>query len=224
MTQDPDTAIVLCDNVKGLGITLDPSHYVYGPHARENYEHIMKYVYHVRLRDTNKNAIAGPRRPRRTGIRPPGKPTPQGSLRSGPVRRHFPPARRRSSRRNAQNAPSSWKACSRIRASNKMTCATACLQAVLLELPEKHCFVSRARPMVGRSTHPWFPCSAWQPAFPGSRVPRGNLRSTAHCSLPTFKTSLAQPRRRFGKTNLLAPPDQSRRKAYVPTRRQNRPE
>jgi len=57
MTQDPDTAIVLCDNVKGLGITLDPSHYVYGPHARENYEHILKYVYHVRLRDTNKSQL-----------------------------------------------------------------------------------------------------------------------------------------------------------------------
>jgi sugar phosphate isomerase/epimerase len=57
MTQDPDTAIVLCDNVKGLGVTLDPSHYVYGPHARDNYEHIMKYVYHVRLRDTNKSSL-----------------------------------------------------------------------------------------------------------------------------------------------------------------------
>jgi len=57
MTQDPDTAIVLCDNVKGLGMTLDPSHYVYGPHARENYEQVMKYVYHVRLRDTNKTQL-----------------------------------------------------------------------------------------------------------------------------------------------------------------------
>jgi sugar phosphate isomerase/epimerase len=57
MTQDPDTAIVLCDNVKGLGLTLDPSHYVYGPHPRENYEHVMKYVYHVRLRDTNKSQL-----------------------------------------------------------------------------------------------------------------------------------------------------------------------
>lgn len=57
MSQDPDTAIVLCDNVKGLGITLDPSHYVYGPHARDNYGHVMKYVYHVRLRDTNKSQL-----------------------------------------------------------------------------------------------------------------------------------------------------------------------
>ena len=32
MTQDPDTAVVLCDNVKRLRLTLDPSHYVAGPH------------------------------------------------------------------------------------------------------------------------------------------------------------------------------------------------
>jgi sugar phosphate isomerase/epimerase len=57
MTQDPNTAIVLCDNVKGLGITLDPSHYVYGPMAGCNYEHLMKYVYHLRLRDSNKTAL-----------------------------------------------------------------------------------------------------------------------------------------------------------------------
>ncbi len=57
MTQDPDTAAVLCDNVKGLGITLDPSHYIYGPQAGANYDNLMKYVYHVRLRDTNKTAL-----------------------------------------------------------------------------------------------------------------------------------------------------------------------
>ncbi|MBN2475597.1 MAG: sugar phosphate isomerase/epimerase [Pirellulales bacterium] len=57
MTQDPDTAIVLCDNVKGLGITLDPSHYIVGPHAGGRYEQIMKYVYHVRLRDTSKDQL-----------------------------------------------------------------------------------------------------------------------------------------------------------------------
>ncbi|HEY4761060.1 MAG TPA: TIM barrel protein [Thermoguttaceae bacterium] len=57
MTQDPDTAIVLCDNVKGLGITLDPSYYVNGPLAGVNYEQVMKYVYHLRLRDTNKSQL-----------------------------------------------------------------------------------------------------------------------------------------------------------------------
>jgi sugar phosphate isomerase/epimerase len=57
MTQDPDTAVVLCDSVKGLGITLDPSHYVCGPHRGNNYEQVMKYTYHVRLRDTSKEQL-----------------------------------------------------------------------------------------------------------------------------------------------------------------------
>ena len=52
MTENPDTAVVLCDNVKGLGVTLDPSHYICGPLRGGNYEQVMKYVYHVRLRDT----------------------------------------------------------------------------------------------------------------------------------------------------------------------------
>lgn len=55
MTQDPDTAVVLCDSVKGLGLTLDPSHYICGPHAGAGFEQVMKYVYHVRLRDTTKD-------------------------------------------------------------------------------------------------------------------------------------------------------------------------
>ncbi|MEN6457486.1 MAG: sugar phosphate isomerase/epimerase [Thermoguttaceae bacterium] len=57
MTENPDTAIVLCDSVKGLGITLDPSHYVYGPRGGVDYDHVMKYVYHVRLRDTSKDQL-----------------------------------------------------------------------------------------------------------------------------------------------------------------------
>ena len=57
MTQDPDTAVVLCDSVKGLGITLDPSHYIFGPHGGGSFERVMKYVYHVRLRDTNKDQL-----------------------------------------------------------------------------------------------------------------------------------------------------------------------
>lgn len=52
MTEDPSTAIVLCDNVKGLSLTLDPSHYVYGPHAGTNYDQVFKYVSHVQLRDS----------------------------------------------------------------------------------------------------------------------------------------------------------------------------
>ena len=57
MSQDPDTAVVLCDSVQGLGISLDPSHYICGPHRGGNFEQVMKYVYHVRLRDTSKDQL-----------------------------------------------------------------------------------------------------------------------------------------------------------------------
>jgi len=53
LSQDPDTVTVLCDNVKGLGLTFDPSHYICGPHANKNVDQLMKYVYHVLLRDTS---------------------------------------------------------------------------------------------------------------------------------------------------------------------------
>ncbi len=57
ITQDPDTAVVLCDNVKGLGLTLDPSHYIYGPHAGGSFDQVIKYVYNVHLRDTTKDKL-----------------------------------------------------------------------------------------------------------------------------------------------------------------------
>ena len=57
ITQDPDTAVVLCDNVQGLGITLDPSHFIYGPHAGGNYDQVMKHVLNVHLRDTTKDKL-----------------------------------------------------------------------------------------------------------------------------------------------------------------------
>jgi len=57
MSQDPNTAVVLCDAVKGLGITLDPSHYVCGPHDNNSFDQVTKYVYHTRLRDTSREAM-----------------------------------------------------------------------------------------------------------------------------------------------------------------------
>jgi len=57
LSEDPDTVTVLCDNVDGLGITLDPSHYIVGPHSAKGYDKILKYVYHVLLRDTSKTDI-----------------------------------------------------------------------------------------------------------------------------------------------------------------------
>ena len=57
MTQDPDTAVVLCDNVKGLRLTLDPSHYITGPHQGGNIDKVMRYVQHVHLRDSTKEKL-----------------------------------------------------------------------------------------------------------------------------------------------------------------------
>jgi sugar phosphate isomerase/epimerase len=55
VSQDPDTALALCKAVKGLGVTLDPSHYVCGPHQGGNYDQLLPYVYHVQLRDSTKD-------------------------------------------------------------------------------------------------------------------------------------------------------------------------
>jgi sugar phosphate isomerase/epimerase len=57
MTHDPNTAKVLCDNVKGLCLSLDPSHYHYGQMAGAKYDHLFPYVCHTQLRDTNKKNL-----------------------------------------------------------------------------------------------------------------------------------------------------------------------
>lgn len=57
MTQDPNTAAVLCDTVKGLAITLDPSHFIYGSKKSVSYEPILKHVCHVQLRDTRPDKL-----------------------------------------------------------------------------------------------------------------------------------------------------------------------
>jgi sugar phosphate isomerase/epimerase len=55
ISQDPDTAVVLCQQVKGLGITLDPSPFVCGPLKNGNYANVFKHVVNVHLRDTSKD-------------------------------------------------------------------------------------------------------------------------------------------------------------------------
>jgi sugar phosphate isomerase/epimerase len=57
LSEDPDTVMVLCDNVEGLGLTLDPSHFVCGPHRNKNSDKLNKYVYHVHLRDSTKDKL-----------------------------------------------------------------------------------------------------------------------------------------------------------------------
>lgn len=57
LSEDPDTVVVLCDNVKGLGVTLDPSHYICQPNTGRNYDKLFKYTYNVHLRDTSKEEL-----------------------------------------------------------------------------------------------------------------------------------------------------------------------
>src|SRR5262245_57387623 len=52
LAQDPATAVALCKAVPDLGITLDPSHYVNGPHQNREYGEVFPYVQHVHLRDS----------------------------------------------------------------------------------------------------------------------------------------------------------------------------
>lgn len=57
LSEDPDTVKVLCDNVRGLGLTFDPSHYYCGQYRNKNTEKIMPYVFHVHLRDSKKDQL-----------------------------------------------------------------------------------------------------------------------------------------------------------------------
>mgnify|MGYP003577684909 CR=1 FL=1 len=57
LTEDPHTAVELCQSVKGLGLTLDPSYYVCGPHRDQSFDQVFPYVYHVHLRDTTPEQV-----------------------------------------------------------------------------------------------------------------------------------------------------------------------
>jgi sugar phosphate isomerase/epimerase len=52
LTADPRIALELCQSVPGLGLTLDPSHYLQGPHANADYDLLFPFVQNVHLRDT----------------------------------------------------------------------------------------------------------------------------------------------------------------------------
>ena len=54
VTEFPAAARELCERVPGLGLTLDPSHYINGPHQGGSYDELFPFVRHVQLRDTGK--------------------------------------------------------------------------------------------------------------------------------------------------------------------------
>ena len=53
LTEDPHTAVELCQSVKGLGITLDPSYYICGHMSAVNFDVVFDHVQHLHLRDTS---------------------------------------------------------------------------------------------------------------------------------------------------------------------------
>jgi sugar phosphate isomerase/epimerase len=52
LTADPRTAVELCKAVPGLGLTLDPSHYLQASGTNLDYTMVYPYVQNVQLRDT----------------------------------------------------------------------------------------------------------------------------------------------------------------------------
>jgi sugar phosphate isomerase/epimerase len=51
---DPQIAVQLCKAVPELGLTLDPSHCLQGPHRETEFDAVYPYVQNVHLRDTGK--------------------------------------------------------------------------------------------------------------------------------------------------------------------------
>ncbi len=60
LSEDPHTANELCQSVKGLGITLDPSYYVCGPNQGRSYDMVFPHVTHLHLRDTKPDSLQVP--------------------------------------------------------------------------------------------------------------------------------------------------------------------
>jgi sugar phosphate isomerase/epimerase len=56
ITGNPATAVALCKAVPGLGLALDPSHYIHGPNQGANFDDVYPYVQSVHLRDTGRQA------------------------------------------------------------------------------------------------------------------------------------------------------------------------
>lgn len=54
LTSSPATAVALCQAVPGLALTLDPSHYINGPHGDDNFDEVLPYVQNVHFRDTGR--------------------------------------------------------------------------------------------------------------------------------------------------------------------------
>jgi sugar phosphate isomerase/epimerase len=57
LSEDPDTVSVICDHVKGLALSFDPSQYLFRQNQPRDTERLMKYVHQVYLRDSSKDKL-----------------------------------------------------------------------------------------------------------------------------------------------------------------------
>ncbi|MGL6195544.1 MAG: sugar phosphate isomerase/epimerase family protein [Thermoguttaceae bacterium] len=55
LTENPDTLGSLCKTVNGLTVCLDPTHFIYSCPKPKEYDPIIEYITHVRLRDSTKD-------------------------------------------------------------------------------------------------------------------------------------------------------------------------
>ena len=101
-TENPDTAMALCDNVKGLGLTLDPSHYICGPWNSRSYDNINEVRREHSSSRHEKSTSPSSRRPRRSRIRKAHRSTRRIRLFAGTLRSDHARSRNRSQRRNAE--------------------------------------------------------------------------------------------------------------------------
>ncbi len=60
LTEDPHTAVELCQSVRGLGVTLDPSYFICRPNGKVDFDVVFPEVLHVHLRDTSLTEIQVP--------------------------------------------------------------------------------------------------------------------------------------------------------------------
>jgi sugar phosphate isomerase/epimerase len=52
LTGDPRAAVELCQALPGLGLTLDPSHFLQSAHPHVDFDAVFPYVHNIHLRDT----------------------------------------------------------------------------------------------------------------------------------------------------------------------------
>ena len=57
LTEDPHTAVELCQSARGLGLSLDPSFYITGPYRNQSWEQVYPYVFHTYLRDSSQTEV-----------------------------------------------------------------------------------------------------------------------------------------------------------------------